>query len=410
MADTIALNLPKMKKRLRKPSKVRETVKRGSAIIRAFQSGFYEQLEQATTKANPGLTDLKVPVWQQLAVQMLVNGHPKAFIELFELTHQPQPPPPSPDYVDPLSLIGEKQLTDPESLYPLAQHLEDAEMGERTGDHKKVYDAYVMIGRLFEDIKDFTQAMFYLMRGLAAADKSGEKAYVAEVNFYLGRVAWKLLDSAESIKRYELFIAIAKGLGDEEGIIQAAGNLLEVHTACGEEAEKAGELAKSIGCYENAVKSAIVAKNKVGEGEAKYQLGKLHSRLHHPDIALSYQTDYLNFCCSVNDQVGEGKAHAAMAEVYELIGKHEDAIVHMESYLKVAEDTNLMTKAKAACKIGMLYQRHGDVQLAKKHFEDFFEMARELKDVKMQAVARINIGVVCSMAKVNAKPTSPKSK
>jgi hypothetical protein len=38
------------------------------------------QLEQATTKANPGLTDLKVPVWQQLAVQMLVNGHPKAFI------------------------------------------------------------------------------------------------------------------------------------------------------------------------------------------------------------------------------------------------------------------------------------------------------------------------------------------
>jgi hypothetical protein len=25
------------------------------------------------------------------------------------------------------------QLTDPESLYPLAQHLEDAEMGERTG-------------------------------------------------------------------------------------------------------------------------------------------------------------------------------------------------------------------------------------------------------------------------------------
>jgi hypothetical protein len=52
--------------------------------------------------------------------------------------------------------------------------------------------------------------------------------------------------------------------------------------------------------------------------------------------------------CKLNwiglEQVGEGKAHAAMAEVYELIGKHEDAIVHMESYLKVAEDTNLTTK------------------------------------------------------------------
>jgi len=59
-------------------------------------------------------------------------------------------------------------------------------------------------------------------------------------------------------------------------------------------------------------------------------------------------TQLRRFQCKLNwtglEQVGEGKAHAAMAEVYELIGKHEDAIVHMKSYLKVAEDTNLMTK------------------------------------------------------------------
>jgi hypothetical protein len=51
----------------------------GAEIFHFFGSVLW-QLEQATTKANPGLTDLKVPVWQQLAVQMLVNGHPKAFI------------------------------------------------------------------------------------------------------------------------------------------------------------------------------------------------------------------------------------------------------------------------------------------------------------------------------------------
>jgi hypothetical protein len=59
-------------------------------------------------------------------------------------------------------------------------------------------------------------------------------------------------------------------------------------------------------------------------------------------------TQLRRFHCKLNriglEQVGEGKAHAAMAEVYELIGKHEDAITHMENYLKVAEDTNLMTK------------------------------------------------------------------
>lgn len=30
--------------------------------------------------------------------------------EFFELTQQPQPPPPSPDYVDPASLVGVKQV------------------------------------------------------------------------------------------------------------------------------------------------------------------------------------------------------------------------------------------------------------------------------------------------------------
>ena len=35
---------------------------------------------------------------------------PKFVSEFFELTHQPQPPAPSPDYVDPTSLVGKKRV------------------------------------------------------------------------------------------------------------------------------------------------------------------------------------------------------------------------------------------------------------------------------------------------------------
>jgi len=33
------------------------------------------------------------------------------FVEFFELTHQPQPPGPSPDYVDPKDVIGTKRVS-----------------------------------------------------------------------------------------------------------------------------------------------------------------------------------------------------------------------------------------------------------------------------------------------------------
>lgn len=38
------------------------------------------KLDAYIRKCDPGLTDIKVPAWQQLGVQMLINGHPKAYI------------------------------------------------------------------------------------------------------------------------------------------------------------------------------------------------------------------------------------------------------------------------------------------------------------------------------------------
>ena len=38
------------------------------------------QLDGYIRKCDPGLTDIKVPAWQQLGVQMLINGRPKAYI------------------------------------------------------------------------------------------------------------------------------------------------------------------------------------------------------------------------------------------------------------------------------------------------------------------------------------------
>ena len=53
-----------------------------------------------------------------------------------------------------------------------------------------------------------------------------------------------------------------------------------------------------------------------------------------------------------------------------------------------------MIQTKATCKIGMLYYRNGDFVSAEKYFTSYFEMARELEDVKILDSARVNLGIV----------------
>ena len=42
----------------------------------------------------------------------------------------------------------------------------------------------------------------------------------------------------------------------------------------------------------------------------------------------------------------------------------------------------------------MLYYRNGDLESAEKYFTSYFEMARELEDVKILDSARVNLGIV----------------
>lgn len=59
---------------------IKSTIQRGSAIVRGFKTRIIAELEAATTKSDPGLTDIKVPPFQQLGVKLLMDGYPKAFI------------------------------------------------------------------------------------------------------------------------------------------------------------------------------------------------------------------------------------------------------------------------------------------------------------------------------------------
>ncbi|XP_024393794.1 uncharacterized protein [Physcomitrium patens] len=385
---------PRKLPKFSKVPSIKSTIQRGSAIVRGFKTRIIAELEAATTKSDPGLTDIKVPPFQQLGVKLLMDGYPKAFIEFFELTHQPQPPPASPDYVDPKAASDAKQLVDASTLIPLKSHMENAEIGAREDDYDKMFAANIGIADLFELVKDYKQALFYFSRALQAGEKTATPTHIAKARFALGRVYWKLNDSALAIQNYEHFIKLAQMADDVASTSEAAQHLLQIHTACAEKFKEDGEYKACRDCYDSALETAVLAENWEMAGEMRYQLGLLYIDARDTDTALGYLTEFHQYCVATNNKIGQGKANEAMSEIFEMLDRASDAVAHMEKYLEVVGSVGLLTKAKAACKIGMLYYRVGDLEAAERSFQSYYAMARQAKDVRTLASARVNLGVV----------------
>uniref|UniRef100_A0A7I4FAX0 Tetratricopeptide repeat protein 29 n=2 Tax=Physcomitrium patens TaxID=3218 RepID=A0A7I4FAX0_PHYPA len=248
--------------------------------------------------------------------------------------------------------------------------MENAEIGAREDDYDKMFAANIGIADLFELVKDYKQALFYFSRALQAGEKTATPTHIAKARFALGRVYWKLNDSALAIQNYEHFIKLAQMADDVASTSEAAQHLLQ------------------------ALETAVLAENWEMAGEMRYQLGLLYIDARDTDTALGYLTEFHQYCVATNNKIGQGKANEAMSEIFEMLDRASDAVAHMEKYLEVVGSVGLLTKAKAACKIGMLYYRVGDLEAAERSFQSYYAMARQAKDVRTLASARVNLGVV----------------
>lgn len=285
-------------------------------------------------------------------------------------------------------------MVDASTLIPLKSHMENAEIGAREDDYDKMFAANIGIADLFELVKDYKQALFYFSRALQAGEKTATPTHIAKARFALGRVYWKLNDSALAIQNYEHFIKLAQMADDVASTSEAAQHLLQIHTACAEKFKEDGEYKACRDCYDSALETAVLAENWEMAGEMRYQLGLLYIDARDTDTALGYLTEFHQYCVATNNKIGQGKANEAMSEIFEMLDRASDAVAHMEKYLEVVGSVGLLTKAKAACKIGMLYYRVGDLEAAERSFQSYYAMARQAKDVRTLASARVNLGVV----------------
>ncbi|XP_024545583.1 uncharacterized protein LOC9644982 [Selaginella moellendorffii] len=357
-----------------------------------------ERLQYRTERSGIGLTNVSMLPEQELCQNLLVDGNPQAFVELFTITTtlKIDPTPKEDEEAGILNPIAEAQKTlkRKETLSSLSENLAAAELASRIEDHEKVFEANSGTGEIFEKTCYFEKSIEYYSRSLAAAIKTKNDTQKSQAKFNLGKIYWKMHNSTKAIENYEECLQLARTIKYDKRVVQAAKELLEIYWHCAERSRALQDITGSIEYFEKAIMMAEACGNESMGAEAKYNIGMLYAKLRNLEKSLDYQTKYLEYSSQAGNKAGECKARASMAEAFEVCGDVLTAVSHLELYLEAAEDVDLTTQARGHCLLGLLYQRQHERDMAFDQFQRYFALARIIKEPDLLDVARVNIGIV----------------
>ncbi|MCO5580494.1 hypothetical protein L7F22_034362 [Adiantum nelumboides] len=392
--------------------------KRG--VFGDFLAEFWEflaKLEVEAQRNTTALTCSSISVQQHLCMNMLSNGKPKSFIEFFNLTHSEPPEDTTKDseakeekvlfifnfhlFVSNEQWFRSMQVLSPEDLCSLSANLVEGELARRNEDFEKLSHINFIIANVFETSGHYHKAVFYLLRSLEYSKEANNSFQEAKAKFNLGKVNVKIGSCYDAITWFEEYLEFARDKEDIEALVLGSRQLLEVYDLSAKRARRKGQLQKGLELFQKSVHMAEICGDNRAKAEAKHQLGLIHQKLSESEAALQYQIEFLEFCRSEKDMVGQSKAHAAIAKIQESMGETRIAIKHLEALLEVSQHVNLETQATACCKLGLIYNQQNLYDKAHLYFKRFFKLACALKDPKLMDAARLNLGYVKNTLNMN---------
>merc|ERR1711937_257808 len=103
-----------------------------------------------------------------------------------------------------------------------------------------------------------------------------------------------------------------------------------------------------------------------------------------------------------DDRIGESAARAALAHADEAMGNAHEAIKQLENLLNVASEAGeLKAQASACLNLGVLYNGRGDHEKSVELLEQHFDLARQLGDRRLIDAARVVLGMVRGSGKMH---------
>eukprot|EP00217_Crustomastix_stigmatica_P011837 CAMPEP_0183797340 /NCGR_PEP_ID=MMETSP0803_2-20130417/15412_1 /TAXON_ID=195967 /ORGANISM="Crustomastix stigmata, Strain CCMP3273" /LENGTH=410 /DNA_ID=CAMNT_0026042009 /DNA_START=52 /DNA_END=1284 /DNA_ORIENTATION=- len=365
---------------------------------RNFKEKLLDQLSAAEAEAAKAAEE-PVKSKQSLLVEMLVEGHPAAFVDMFYLTHRdgvaddtPTPAELEARGIDPETFVPEEEVA-PESLQFLKEQLVLADDAARKSQMREVFDAYMRLARYFEGADNHRKAIFFYEKCLKTAQSAGDSDGELEANLHMGGACEHVGDTEKAAEYHEKHHALALQCGDDDALSTAQQNLVQVYRRRADELEEAGELGAAVSSLDKCLAVAKQSTDTTAEGLANYRLGQAYEKLGDYQRALQYHQDYRRLCTLSGDKTGEGTACCALASTHQALGDTEAAISNLETFLELAKNGDPASQARACCSLGIIYMKQKKFERAVTYFEKFFEVARSLHDRRMLDVARVNLGI-----------------
>ena len=175
-------------------------------------------------------------------------------------------------------------------------------------------------------------------------------------------------------------------LGERQGELMALNNLGLAWKAL-------GEVRRSIGYFQQALRIAREIRHRRSEAAALGNLGDAYFRLGKLRRAIKYNLQQLRIAREISDRRPEGNAHGGLGNAHQALSELPSAIEHHEKSLAIARETrDRQGEGTALNDPGNDYRILGQCPRAMGYFAQALDMSREIGDREVEALALGNLG------------------
>ena len=224
--------------------------------------------------------------------------------------------------------------------------------------------------------------------GEEITDERWYKTIKKDVYHCLGKKYLCVGDYKKALKYYQLFLSIAKDVGDKREQAHAYGNFGTIY-------RHLGDLKKAEEYFQQCLSIAKDAGDHVEQAHAYGALGNIHCKVGNFRTAMEYCQESLSIAEHVGDKSTQGEAYGNLALIHFSLGDLEKAIEHGQQSLSIAKDIgDRGHQAHACCNLGNVYSLQGDLNTALEYYQQFLSISKDSGEKDRQALAYYNLGLL----------------
>ncbi|KAF8072450.1 Ttc29 [Scenedesmus sp. PABB004] len=375
-------------------AKLAAAVAHAAGAAAAAAAGEAPQTEGAAPPPRGGAHDRR-----RLAVALLTQGRPEAFVDFFMLT---APSTGDADGAQQHSSGGGGAQPPAPSLALLSGELAAADEAMRRGAPEGAFASFAALARHFAQLGALDRAAMFWSKCLKVAADGGWREGELQASCALGLLCESLGRPRLAVGHHERCLVLARALGRDADAAAAAEQLVQVYAQQAEECAAQGDAAGAAAHYVQCRDAALLCGDATSAGAASHHLGLIHQAAGEWEDALECQRRYLELAREAGDAEAEGRACAAYAQCQQRLGQLDGAVASLESLLGAPRSQDLRGQALACCALGALLLQRGELAAAVGHCERFFEIARSLGERRLLDVARVNLGAARAALRAGA--------